>query len=118
MKNEIILYTPNEIAEHIEVRIDEETVWLNQEQMSLLFGRERTVITKHIRNIFLECELDKNVVCAKFALTTQHGAITEKTQTKNVEYYNLDVIISVGYRVKSKQGTQCKVLVSLMKLRS
>ena len=109
MKNEIILYRPDELAEHIEVRIDEETVWLTQEQMALLFGRERSVITKHIRNIFSEGELSKKVVCAFFAHTTQHGAIKGKTQTINVEYYNLDVIISVGYRVKSKQGTQFRI---------
>jgi len=109
MKNEIILYRPDELAEHIEVRLVEETVWLTQEQMALLFGRERSVITKHIRNIFSEGELDKKVVCAFFALTTQHGAIKGKTQIISVEYYNLDVIISVGYRVKSKQGTQFRI---------
>ena len=109
MKNEIILYRPDELAEHIEVRLVEETVWLTQEQMALLFGRERSVITKHIRNIFSEGELNKKVVCAFFALTTQHGAIKGKTQIISVEYYNLDVIISVGYRVKSKQGTQFRI---------
>ena len=100
---------PNELTEHIEVRIDEETVWLTQAQMGILFGRERSVITKHIRNIFAEGELDEKVVCAFFAHTTQHGAIKGKTQAKTVEYYNLDVIISVGYRVKSKQGTQFRI---------
>jgi len=109
MKNEIILYQSNDHALHIEVRIEEETVWLNKEQMSLLFGRDRTVISRHINNIFKEGELQKEVVCAFFALTTQHGAIKGKTQTKNIEYYNLDVIISVGYRVKSKQGTQFRI---------
>jgi len=109
MKNEIVLYQANEIASRVEVRIDEETVWLSKEQMSLLFGRDRTVISRHISNIFKEGELQKEVVCAFFALTTQHGAIKGKTQTTNVEYYNLDVIISVGYRVKSKQGTQFRI---------
>jgi hypothetical protein len=109
MKNEIILYRPDELAEHIEVRLDEETVWLNQAQMVILFGREQSVISKHIRNIFKEGELDEKVVYAKFAYTTQHGAIKGKTQTKFVDYYNLDVIISVGYRVKSKQGTQFRI---------
>jgi hypothetical protein len=75
MKNEIVLYRPNEAAEHIEVRINGETVWLNKEQMSLLFGRDRTVISRHIHNIFKEGELDKNVVYAIFAHTTQHGAM-------------------------------------------
>lgn len=109
MQNEIILYQSEELATRIEVKVGEETVWLTIEQMSLLFGRDRTVISRHINNIFKEGELQKEVVCAFFALTTQHGAIKGKTQTKNIEYYNLDVIISVGYRVKSKQGTQFRI---------
>lgn len=109
MKNEIILYRPNEIAEHIEVRLDEETVWLNRNQIATLFGRDVKTIGKHINNVFLEGELEKKVVVAKFATTTQHGAIKGKTQTISVEFYNLDVIISVGYRVKSKQGTQFRI---------
>ncbi len=109
MKNEIILYRPDEIAEHIEVRIDEETVWLNRQQISSLFNKDIKTIGKHINNVFSEGELVREVVVAKFATTTQHGAIKGKTQTKKVEYYNLDVIISVGYRVKSKQGTQFRI---------
>lgn len=109
MKNEIILYRPNELAEHIEVRIDEETVWLNRNQIASLFGRDVKTIGKHINNVFSEGELEKEVVIAKFATTTQHGAIKGKTQTILTEYYNLDVIISVGYRVKSKQGTQFRI---------
>ena len=109
MKNEIILYQTEELAHHIEVRIDDETVWLNKEQLSALFGRDRSVISRHINNIFKEGELQREKVCAFFAHTTQHGAIKGKTQVKNVEYYNLDVIISVGYRVKSKQGTQFRI---------
>ncbi len=95
MKNEIVIYQTKELAQHIEVRIDEETVWLNKEQISTLFGRDRSVISRHINNIFKEGELQKEVVCAFFAHTTQHGAIKGKTQIKNVEYYNLDVIISI-----------------------
>ncbi len=109
MKNEIILYRPDELAEHIEVRIDEETVWLNRQQMAVLFGRDVKTIGKHINNVFSEQELVKEVVVAKFATTTQHGAIKGKTQTSKVDYYNLDVIISVGYRVKSRQGTQFRI---------
>ena len=109
MKNEIILYQADELLSRIEVRVEDETVWLNKEQMSFLFGRDRSVISRHINNIFKEGELQKKVVGAFFALTTQHGAIIGKTQTKDVEYYNLDVIISVGYRVKSKQGTQFRI---------
>ena len=109
MKNEIVIYQTKELAQHIEVRIDEDTVWLNKEQISSLFGRDRSVISRHIDNIFKEGELQREEVCAFFAHTTQHGAIKGKTQVKNVEYYNLDVIISVGYRVKSKQGTQFRI---------
>ena len=90
----------------VEVRFENETVWLSQAQISVLFGRQRTVVSRHIRNVFNEGELDERVVCANFAHTTQHGAMRGKTQKSTVKYYNLDVIISVGYRVKSKQGTQ------------
>jgi hypothetical protein len=94
MKNEIILYRSDAIAEHTEVRLDDdkETLWLTQDQIAQLFGRERSVITKHLKNIFKEDELDEKVVSAFFAQTTQHGAIQGKTQTKNVKFYNLDVI--------------------------
>jgi hypothetical protein len=109
MNNEIILYRPNELAEHIEVKVENETVWLNRQQIALLFGRDVKTIGKHINNVFSEGELFKEVVVAKFATTTQHGAIIGKTQSQQVEYYNLDVIISVGYRVKSKQGTQFRI---------
>ena len=102
MKNEIILFENQEIR--LEVNLKEETVWLSLEQMAKLFGRDRTVITRHISNIFKEKELNKDEVCANFAHTTKHGAISNKTQTRDIEYYNLDVIISVGYRVKSKNG--------------
>ena len=111
MKNEIILYRPNEAAEHIEVRLDEdnETFWLTQEQIARLFERDRTVISKHLKNIFKNQELDESMVSAFFAHTTQHGAILEKTQSRNVKYYNLDVILSIGYRVNSKRGTQFRI---------
>ena len=90
----------------VEVTFDDETVWLTQEQLSQLFDRDRTVVGRHIRNLFKEGELEEQVVCANFARTTKHGAIEGKTQTKTTKYYNLDVIISVGYRVKSLRGTQ------------
>jgi len=109
MKNEIILYRPDELAEHIEVRLEYETVWLNRNQIATLFGRDVKTIGKHINNVFKEGELEHEVVVAKFATTTQHGAIKGKTQTTITEHYNLDVIISVGYRVKSKQGTQFRI---------
>ncbi|MBF0111516.1 MAG: virulence RhuM family protein [Desulfamplus sp.] len=109
MKNEIVLYQSDELPSRIEVRIDDDTVWLNRQQIATLFGRDVKTIGKHINNIFSEGELVKEVVVANFATTTQHGAIKGKTQTLSVEYYNLDVIISVGYRVKSKQGTQFRI---------
>jgi len=109
MKDEIVLYHSNDLTSRIEVRVEEDTVWLNRQQIATLFGRDVKTIGKHINNIFVEGELVKKVVVAKFATTTQHGAIKGKTQTINVEYYNLDVIISVGYRVKSKQGTQFRI---------
>ena len=98
-QGEIILYQPdNEVK--LEVRIEDETVWLSIEEMSQLFGRDISVIGKHIRNIFKEGELLKKSVWAKFAYTASDG------KTYQVDYYNLDVIISVGYRVKSHRGTQ------------
>ena len=106
MKNEIVLYQSDELPARIEVRIEEDTVWLNRQQIAVLFGRDVKTIGKHINNVFSEGELVKEVVVANFAITTQHGAIKGKTQTLNIEHYSLDVIISVGYRVKSKQGTQ------------
>ena len=96
MKNEIILYRPNELTEHIEVRFDDDTVWLTQAQISELFQRDKSTISRHISNVFAEGELDRKVVVAKYATTTQHGAIKGKTQTLKVDYYNLDVIISGG----------------------
>ena len=109
MKNEIVLYQSGELAEHIEVSLDEDTVWLNRNQIATLFGRDVKTIGKHINNVFSEGELDKTMVVAKFATTTKHGAIEGKTQTTLTDHYNLDVIISVGYRVKSKQGTQFRI---------
>lgn len=107
-KNEIVVYQDEELTK-VEVQLDEETVWLSQEQMAILFGRNRVAITQHIGNIFKEGELVKEVVCKEFLLTTPHGAIPGKSQTTKVKFYNLDVIISVGYRVKSKKGTQFRI---------
>ena len=102
--NQLIIYQTEDGKVKIETHFENETVWLSTEQIAELFQRNRTVITKHIRNIFKDGELEENVVSANFAHTTQHGAIEGKTQTKSVKYYNLDVIISVGYRVKSHRG--------------
>jgi hypothetical protein len=105
---EILLYETNGDLK-IDVALEDETVWLTQEQMAFLFGKGRSTITEHIRNIFNEGELDEEVVCRKFRHTTQHGAISGKSQEITTKYYNLDVIISVGYRVKSQQGTLFRI---------
>ena len=89
-KNEIVVYQPNETI-RLDVRLGDETVWLTQEQMGFLFGRDQSVIARHIGNIFKEDELDRNSVYAKFAYTAGDG------KTYQVAYYNLDVVISVGY---------------------
>ncbi len=107
--SEILIYQNSEGCIKLDVRLDEETVWLTQDQMAALFGKARTTITKHIQNVFKEGELNEEVVCRNFRLTTQHGAIEGKTQEVSVKHYNLDVIITVGYRVKSQQGTQFRI---------
>ena len=98
-ENQIVVYQPNETV-RLDVRLENETVWLTQEQMALLFGRDQSVIARHVGNIFKEGELDRNSVYAKNAYTASDG------KTYQVAFYNLDVVISVGYRVKSVQGTR------------
>lgn len=105
-EHQIEIYKSTEDAIELRVNLNDDTVWLTQAQMALLFGKARTTITEHIQNTFKEGELEEKVVCRDFRHTTQHGAIKGKTQESKTKYYNLDVIISVGYRVKSKQGTQ------------
>lgn len=106
-KNEIVLFETDdkEIKLSVPVDVEQETVWLNRNQMADLFDRDVKTIGKHINNALRE-ELDAQVVVAKFATTTRHGAIEGKMQTHMTDYYNLDVIISVGYRVKSKRGVE------------
>ena len=107
MKNQLIEIFESDDGEiKLEVNLEQEMVWLTQKQMADLFQRDRTVILRHIDNVFEEKELDKKVVCANFAHTTRHGAIKGKTQIQTANVYNLDVIISVGYRVKSQRGVQ------------
>ncbi len=108
-KSSFILFKTEDEKVSVDVRFEEDTVWLSQEQMAQLFGKARTTITEHIQNIFKEGELNEEVVCRNFRLTTQHGAIAGKTQEVLVKLYNLDVIISVGYRVKSIRGTQFRI---------
>ena len=102
MKNEIIIFEEDEIK--LEVNLQDETVWLSQLQMAELFQKGRSTITWHINNIFKDGELEEEVVCQEFRHTTQHGAITNKQQTVTTILYSLDMILSVGYRVKSKRG--------------
>lgn len=106
MKNEILVYQSNELMERIEVRLDENTVWLNRQQIAVLFARDIKTIGKHINNVFAEGELQKKSTVANFAILQMEG---QRKVERHIEFYNLDVIISVGYRVKSKQGTQFRI---------
>ena len=106
MKDEIILYRPNELAEHIEVRVEEETVWLSLNQIAQLFDRDKSVISRHLRHIYKEEELAIVATVAKNATVQMEAGREVK---REIEYYNLDAILSVGYRVNSKQGTQFRI---------
>jgi len=106
MKNEIIIYRTDELNEHIEVMIDDETVWLSLNQIAQLFNRDKSVISRHLRNIYKEEELSKESTVAKNA-TVQFEA--GRKVNRDIEFYNLDAILSVGYRVNSKQGTQFRI---------
>lgn len=105
MENNIVIFETEDKSIVLPVPVEDDTVWLNRNQMAELFDRDVKTIGKHINNALKE-ELDNLVAVAKFATTTKHGAIEGKTQTHMTEYYNLDVIISVGYRVKSKRGVE------------
>ncbi len=104
--SEILIYQNSEGSIKIDVRLEEESVWLTQAQLCELFQKSKATISEHIKNVFEEGELDEKVVVRKFRTTTQHGALEGKTQSKEVKYYNLDVIISVGYSIKSIQGAR------------
>jgi hypothetical protein len=105
-KNEIVLFESNDGKVALPVSVDFDTVWLNMAQMATLFCKDRSVILRHIHNAIKEGEIDPKVTYAKFAQVTPHGAVKEKTRTQIVDFYNLDVIISVGYRVKSQRGVE------------
>ena len=105
-KGEIILYKKNNGNINLEVNVQDETVWLTQEQMALLFGKGRSTITEHIINVYEEGELVQNRTCRKFRQVRQEGT---RNVEREIDHYNLDVIISVGYRVKSQQGTQFRI---------
>lgn len=98
-----ILYNTPEYSEKVQVVIKDETLWMTQKAMSELFGVDKSSISRHLKNIFESGELDEKVVVAKIETTTQHGAMAGKTQTNETNFYNLDAIISVGYRVNSMQ---------------
>ena len=104
--NQIIIYQTDDNQTQIDVRMENDTVWLTQAQMADLFQKDRTVISRHIRNVFKEGELDESLVCAKFALPKKYGRRKGYMQEAEATIYNLDVIISVGYRVKSQRGVQ------------
>jgi hypothetical protein len=108
-ESEFLLYTTPQGEVNLQVLILDETVWLTQEGMQELFGRAKSTISEHISNVFQEGELIEEEVVRNFRTTTKHGAIKGKTQTHTTKFYNLDVIISVGYRVKSLQGTQFRI---------
>lgn len=112
MKNnqiQSILYHIKQTDLEVNVMVKDESIWATQKAIAELFGVDRSVVSRHLKNIFEEEELDEKVVCAIFTHTTQHGAIGEKTQTREVNYYNLDAIISVGYRVNSKEATSFRI---------
>jgi len=103
---EFLLYTTPNGKVKVEIFLRDETVWLTQAKIAVLFGVERSVVTKHLQNIFQEGELEKNSTCAKIAQVQTEG---QRQVTRNMEFYNLDAIISVGYRVNSKQATHFRV---------
>lgn len=108
-KGNIILYQTPDGQSKIEVTLSGDTVWLTADQMAELFQRNKSTISRHIRNVFEEGELQTDMVVAFFATTTQHGAIIGKQQTHQTAFYNLDMIISIGYRVKSHRGVQFRI---------
>ncbi len=110
MKNnqpkQLVIYQAKNGAIAFRGDFDRETIWGTQKQIAEVFGIDRSVVAKHIKNIFKDKELDKKLVCAKFAQTTKHGAIKNKTQTREVSFYNLDIILAIGYRTNSVKAIE------------
>ena len=106
---EIVLYQTPDGQTNLDVKLENDTVWLTQAQMALLFDTTKQNVSLHIGNIFKEGELERDVVVKDYLTTTKHGAIEGKTQSRMTTFYNLDVIISVGYRVRSNRGTQFRI---------
>lgn len=105
-ESEIILYTTPNGEVKIDIRFESETFWLSQQKIADLFGVDRSVVTKHLGNIYSEGELDKTATCAKFAQVRNEG---NRQVTRHIEFYNLDAIIAVGYRVNSFSATQFRI---------
>ncbi len=106
---QMVLYHSEDGTVSVNAYIKDEDLWITQKAMAELFGVDKSGISRHLKNIFNTGELDEGVVVAKIATTTQHGAMDGKTQTSETKYYNLDAIISVGYRVNSKKATQFRI---------
>jgi prophage maintenance system killer protein len=106
MQNQIEIYQSNDGQAQVEIRLEQETFWLSQKQIALLFDKDIRTINEHIKNIFKEGELDKNPTIRNFQIVRQEG---QRQVKRNIEHYNLDMIISVGYRVNSKKGTQFRI---------
>ena len=110
MKNQNILIYENQNGNiKVDVRFEDESIWLSQAQICELYGKAKSTISEHIKAIFEDEELDKKVVVRNFRTTTKHGAIEDKTQTKDVKYYNLDMIIAIGFKVRSTTGSKFRI---------
>ena len=105
----VVLYTTPDGAVRVQAIVRNETLWLTQLGMAELFEVDKSSISRHLKNIFASGELDEKVVVAKIETTTQHGAISGKTQSKDTNFYNLDAIIAVGYRVNSARATHFRI---------
>ncbi len=101
LNEELLVYQAKNGAIELKGDITSQAIWANKLQIANIFGIDRSVVSRHIKNIFLDKEIDEKEVCANFAQTTAHGSIKGKTQTRYLEYYNLDIILAVGYRTKS-----------------
>jgi len=100
--DDIVVYNNGEIE--LKVSVEDETIWASIQDIAKIFGIDRSVVSRHIKNIFKDGELDEKVVCANFAHTTKHGALNNKTQTREIKYYNLDIILAIGYRTNSTKA--------------
>ena len=100
--SDIVVYENGEIE--LKISADKDTIWASINDIAKVFDIDRSVVSKHIKNIFKDNELDEKVVCANFAHTTKHGSLSDKTQTRDIKYYNLDIVLAVGYRTSSTKA--------------